>query len=108
MDRGHPKLAPKVDALSPAVLQLIAQTIEGAHAHGRFAAICGGVAGDSQAVPILVGLGIDELSVSLPAIPTVKAQIRRLSLTTCRELAERALKCATVEEVRALIPETEE
>jgi phosphocarrier protein FPr len=108
MDRGHPKLAPKVDALSPAVLQLIAQTIEGAHAHGRFAAICGGVAGDSQAVPILVGLGIDELSVSLPAIPTVKAQIRRLSLTTCRELAQSALKCATVEEVRALIPETED
>ncbi len=108
MDRGHPKLAPKVDALNPAVLQLIAQTIEGAHEHNRFAAICGGVAGDSQAVPILVGLGIDELSVSLPAIPTVKAQIRRLSLTSCRELAQRALKCATVEEVRALIPETED
>ena len=108
MDRGHPKLAPKVDALNPAVLQLIAQTIEGAHAHNRFAPICGGVAGDSQAIPILVGLGIDELSVSLPAIPSVKAQIRRLSLTNCRELAQRALQCATVEEVRALIPETED
>ena len=52
-----------------------------------------GIAGDPHAVPILVGLGVDELSVSLPAIPTVKAQIRRLSLSTCRELAQRALDC---------------
>lgn len=108
MDRGHPKLAPKVDALNPAVLRLIAQTVEGAHSHQRIAGICGGIAGDSHAIPILVGLGIDELSVSLPAIPAVKAQIRRLSLAACRELAQRALTCATAEEVRALIPETED
>jgi phosphocarrier protein FPr len=105
MDRGHPKLAPKVDALNPAVLRLIARTINGAHAHHRLVGICGGVAGDPQAVPILVGLDIDELSVSLPAIPTVKAQIRRLNLMNCRELAQRALNCWTVEEVRALEPE---
>ncbi|HET6406359.1 MAG TPA: phosphoenolpyruvate--protein phosphotransferase [Chthoniobacteraceae bacterium] len=108
MDRGHPKLAPKVDALNPAVLRLIAQTIEGAHSHNRLAGICGGVAGDPHAVPILVGLGIDELSVSLPAIPTVKAQIRRLSHAACRDLAQRALNCATADEVRALVPETED
>jgi phosphocarrier protein FPr len=106
MDRGHPKLAAKVDALNPAVLQLIAQTIEGAHAHGRLAGICGGIAGDPHAIPILVGLDIDELSVSLPAIPAVKAQIRHLRRDTCRELAQRALKCATAEEVRGLAPET--
>ena len=105
MDRGHPKLAPKVDALNPAVLRMIARTIDGGHSHRRLIGICGGVAGDPQAVPILVGLGVDELSVSLPAIPTVKAQIRRLSLTSCRELAKRALECWTVEEVRALEPE---
>jgi phosphocarrier protein FPr len=105
MDRGHPKLAPKVDALNPAVLRLIAHTIHGAHAHRRLVGICGGVAGDLQAVPILLGLDIDELSVSLPAIPTVKAQIRRLSLTSCRELAQRALNCSSVEEVRTLEPE---
>lgn len=108
MDRGHPKLAPKVDALNPAILQLIALTIEGAHAHGRLAGICGGIAGDPHAVPILVGLGIDELSVSLPAIPTVKAQIRRLSLATCRDLAQKALACATAAEVRALVPDLED
>jgi multiphosphoryl transfer protein len=105
MDRGHPKLAPKVDALNPAVLHLIAQTVNGGHGHQREVSICGGVAGDPNAVPILVGLDLDELSVSLPAIPTVKAQIRRLSYAHCRELAKRALQCATVEEVRALVPE---
>jgi len=107
MDRGHPKLAPTVDALNPAVLRLIAQTVEGAQAHDRLVGICGGIAGDPHAVPILIGLGVDELSVSLPAIATVKAHIRRFSLTTCCELAQRALQCATVEEIRALIPETE-
>jgi phosphocarrier protein FPr len=105
MDRGHPKLAPKIDALNPAVLRLIAHTIHGAHAHRRPVGICGGIAGDPQAVPILLGLDIDELSVSLPAIPTVKAQIRRLSLASCRELAQRALDCWSVEEVRTLEPE---
>jgi phosphocarrier protein FPr len=105
MDRGHPKLAPKVDALNPAVLRMIARTIDGGHSFRRLVGICGGVAGDPQAVPILVGLGVDELSVSLPAIPTVKAQIRRVSLSSCRELAQRALNCATVEQVRALEPE---
>ena len=105
MDRGHPKLAPKVDALNPAVLRLIAQTINGAHARHRAVGVCGGVAADPQAVPILIGLDVDELSVSLPAIPTVKAQIRRLSLTSCRELAHRALNCSSAAEVRALEPE---
>ena len=105
MDRGHPKLAPKVDALNPAVLHLIAQTVNGGHAHHREVGICGGVAGDPNAIPILIGLDVDELSVSLPAIPTVKAQIRRLTYSHCRELAQRALQCATVEQVRALEPE---
>jgi phosphoenolpyruvate-protein phosphotransferase len=105
MDRGHPKLAPKVDALNPGLLRLIAQTVEGARKHGRFTGVCGGIAGDAQAVPILVGLGVDELSVSLPAIPTIKAQVRRLSHGDCQELAQRALKCRTGDEVRALLPE---
>ena len=105
MDRGHPKLAPKVDALNPGVLRLIAQTVEGARKHNRFTGVCGGIAGDAQAVPILVGLEVDELSVSLPSIPTIKAQVRRLSYADCRALAQRALLCRTGDEVRALLPE---
>lgn len=105
MDRGHPKLAPKVDALNPGLLRLIAQTVEGARKHNRFTGVCGGIAGDAQAVPILVGLGVDELSVSLPSIPTIKAQVRHLSYADCQALAQRALKCRTGDEVRALLPE---
>jgi phosphoenolpyruvate-protein phosphotransferase len=107
MDRGHPKLAPKVDALNPGLLRLIALTVDGARKHQRFTGVCGGIAGDAQAVPILVGLGVDELSVSLPSIPTIKAQIRRLSHADCRDLAQRALNCRTGDEVRALLPEVE-
>jgi phosphoenolpyruvate-protein phosphotransferase len=104
MDRGHPKLAPQVDGLNPAVLGLIAQAAEAAHAAGRWTGVCGGMASDPQAVPILVGLGIDELSVSIPAIPAVKAQIRSLSLAQCQELATRALSLDSAAAVRALVP----
>jgi len=104
MDRGHPKLAPQVDGLNPAVLALIAQSVTAAHAAGRWVGVCGGMASDPQAVPLLVGLGVDELSVSIPAIPTVKAQIRLLSLATCQDLAARALGLDSAAEVRALVP----
>jgi phosphocarrier protein FPr len=104
MDRGHPRLAPQVDGLSPAVLRLIDQTARAAQRHQRRTAVCGGIAGDPQAVPLLLGLGIDELSVTVPAIPAVKAQIRRLRLEECRALAQKALTCATAAEVRALVP----
>ena len=104
MDRGHPRLAPQLDGLSPAVLRLIDRTAQAARKHARWTGVCGGIAGDAQAVPLLVGLGIDELSVSVPAIPAVKAQIRRLRLEECRALARAGLECATAAEVRALIP----
>jgi phosphocarrier protein FPr len=103
MDRGHPKLAPFVDALHPAVLRLIAQTTQAAEKNGRMVGVCGGLASDLQAVPVLVGLGVTELSVSVPQIPAVKARIRELSFAECRALAEKALDAATAAEVRALL-----
>jgi multiphosphoryl transfer protein len=103
MDRGHPRLAPKVDGLAPAVLRLIAQTVRAGKAHGRWTGVCGGIAADPQAVPVLIGLGVDELSVSVPVIPAIKAQIRRLRLAECRTLAEKALACSEAAEVRALV-----
>jgi phosphocarrier protein FPr len=108
MDRGHPKLAPQVDGLNPAVLRLIEQSVAAAHAAGRWVGVCGGIASDPQAVPLLVGLGVDELSVSLPAIPAVKAQIRLLSLASCTELATTALGAASATAVRALVPMDDE
>jgi phosphocarrier protein FPr len=109
MDRGHPKLASQVDGLSPAVLNLIAHTVQGARSAGRtvHVGVCGGIASDPAAVPILIGLGVDELSVSLPAIPAVKAQIRTLRLDDCRKLAERALAAESAADVRALVPGAE-
>ena len=108
MDRGHPRLAPQVDGLSPAVLRLIALTVEGARSQGKWVGVCGGIGSDWRAVPILLGLGVDELSVSLPSIPAVKAQIRSLRLDACRQLAERALAAESAEEVRTLVPDPDE
>jgi phosphocarrier protein FPr len=104
MDRGHPALASKADGMNPAVLRLIAQTIEGAHANGKWVGVCGGIAGDLQAVPILVGLGVDELSVSVPSVPAVKAEVRRRTLEECKALAQQALAQDTAADVRALVP----
>lgn len=104
IDRGHPKLADKSDGLHPSVLRLIKMTIDAAHSEGKWAGICGGLGGDPQAVPILIGLGIDELSVSIPSIPSVKAQIRSLSREKCEELALKALNSDTSSDVRSLSP----
>ncbi|MGQ4538419.1 phosphoenolpyruvate--protein phosphotransferase [Dermabacteraceae bacterium P7074] len=104
MDRGHPKLASQVDPLNPAVLSLIHNAAGALHRKGKWLGVCGGVASDPQAVPILIGLGVDELSCSIPAIPEVKASVRAYSLDACKEMAARALTCATAEEVRALVP----
>ncbi len=108
VDRGHPLLAGQQDALNPAVLQLIARTVEGGHKHDCMVGICGGVAGDPQAVPILIGLGLDELSVSVPVIPAVKAWVRSYSFADCQQLAQQALTLSTAAEVRALVPLQEE
>ena len=104
MSSSTPKTPPMADAMNPAVLKLISQTAEGAHAHGKWVGVCGGIASDPQAVPILVGLGVDELSVSVPALPSIKAEVRRYSLEECRALAERALASDSAAETRALVP----
>ena len=103
MDRGHPKLASKADAMNPAVLRLIAQTVEGAQAEGKWVGVCGGLASDPQAVAILIGLGVAELSVSVPAIPAIKAEVRARSLADCQALAAQALEQDTAAAVRALV-----
>jgi phosphocarrier protein FPr/phosphocarrier protein len=103
MDRGHPKLAKQADALHPAVLRLIGMTVDGAHKHGKWVGVCGGIASDAMAVPVLVGLGIDELSVSVPAVGSIKAQLARLTMDEARKLAGEVLQLGTAAEVRALL-----
>jgi phosphoenolpyruvate-protein kinase (PTS system EI component) len=108
MDRGHPELAPRIDALHPAVLRLIARVAEAGRGRGLPVAVCGALAGDPEAVPILVGLGVNELSVVPAFIPRLKAQLASLNLRACEALAREALAASSAQEVRALTraPET--
>ncbi len=103
MDRTNPRLAKQLDALHPAVLKLIERTVDGANKHGKWVGLCGALAGDPEAVPVLIGLGIHELSVSVPAVASTKARVRELSLDECRETAAEALRAADGSEVRAIV-----
>lgn len=102
IDRGHPKLAARIDGLHPAVLRLIDMTVKAANKEGKWTGICGSLASDPNAVPILVGLGVQELSISVPAIPIVKARVRSLNYEHCQSLAREALTLDSVEDVRRL------
>jgi phosphoenolpyruvate-protein phosphotransferase len=103
MDRGHSELAHRIDGLHPAVLRLIATTVAAAEKHSRFVAVCGGLASEPAAVPVLLGLGVHELSVVPTLVPQLKSLIRTLTLDACRSLAQRALALDTAEAVRALV-----
>ncbi len=103
MDRTNPRLAVQVDAMHPAVLRLIAITAEAAAKHGKWAGVCGALAADPLAIPVLLGLGVSELSVDLPVVAESKARVRELSLAECRATAQLALDCADGEEVRVLV-----
>lgn len=103
MDRGHSELAHRIDALHPAVLRLIEMTVAAANGPGRLVAVCGGAASEPAAVPVLIGLGVRELSVVPTLVPQLKSLIRTLSIGPCRELAAQALQLDTAEAVRALV-----
>ncbi len=102
MDRMHPQLAKQADGLHPAVLRMIDRTVRAASKADIWVGACGGIAGDPLGVVILTGLGVSELSVSIPSIAAVKAQIRGMASDTVRQIARRALSCRTAAEVRAL------
>jgi phosphocarrier protein FPr/phosphocarrier protein len=103
IDRSHRQLSARLDALHPAVLRLIAHTAEAATAAGKTAAVCGGLAADLIAAPLLIGLGVTELSVPAPVIPRLKSLVRSLNEDDCLEAAQEALKLASAAEVRAFV-----
>jgi len=105
MDRTNPAVAAGVDALHPAVLRLIALTCEGAAKAGKWVGVCGGLASEVLAAPLLIGLGVTELSAAPAAIPALKAAIRPLTLEACRALARAALTEPTAAAVRRLLTE---
>ncbi|MBO7238474.1 MAG: phosphoenolpyruvate--protein phosphotransferase [Elusimicrobiaceae bacterium] len=103
IDRGHKTLCAQADPLHPAVLQLIASTCRGAQKHQKPVAVCGAVAGDLDAVPLLVGLGVTELAVSANLIAPVKALVRKISKAHAAQIAEQALQCTSANAVRTLV-----
>jgi phosphocarrier protein FPr len=98
-DRGNPKVAKLVNALNPAVLRMIKQTVEAAHGAGIWVGLCGELGGNPKAAALLLGLGLDELSMNGPAIPAVKAAIRELNMQAAKQLTNEALKMETAEQV---------
>ena len=102
MDRCQADLAAQSDGLHPAVLRLVAATVQGAQKHGKWVGVCGALAGDPVAVPLLVGLGITELSVDPVAVPGIKARVRNLDYQLCRQRAQDALALDSAQAVRAV------
>ncbi len=102
-ERGNARVATLADGFQPAVLRLIQMVVEAAHARGKWVGVCGEMGGDPLAVPLLVGLGVDELSMNTPAIPKAKQIIRGLDLDAARRLAQAVLELETAEEVRRLM-----
>jgi len=99
-DRTNPALAELATPLQPAVLRLIAGVVAAARARGRHVAVCGEAAADPDMIPVLVGLGVDELSVAPSSVRTVAAQIAGLRVALCDALARDVLTATTVDDVR--------
>jgi phosphotransferase system enzyme I (PtsI) len=103
VDRTNANVTYLVSALQPAVLRLIKQVIDQGHKAGIWVGMCGEMAGEPLAIPILLGFSLDEFSMNPPAIPQAKAIIRRWDTEDARSLAEQALLCETPEEVESLV-----
>jgi multiphosphoryl transfer protein len=106
MDRCQADLAAQADGLHPAVLRLVAATVQGASKHGKWVGVCGALAGDPLAVPLLVGLGVTELSVDPVSVPGIKARVRNLNYQLCQQRAQDVLALESAQAVRAVSRET--
>lgn len=103
VDRTNSQVAHLASAFNPAVLYLIDRTIKCAHEKGRWVGLCGEFAGEPLAVPILLGLGLDEFSMSPARVPVIKQIIRKLDMQTCKVIAQKALLAVTPEEVKEIV-----
>jgi phosphotransferase system enzyme I (PtsI) len=98
VDRENEKVNYLAQPVHPAVLRFLKMTIEAAHSQGIKAAMCGEMAGDPELTALLLGLGLDEFSMTASSIPKVKKVIREISLEDCRALAGEVLKGASIAE----------
>jgi phosphotransferase system enzyme I (PtsI) len=101
VDRMNEKIAHLYEPTHPAIVRLIKMIVDAAHNHGVRVAVCGEMAGDPALAPLLIGLGVDELSVAPPLVPQIKFIIRRLKLSEAAELATFALNCEAASEILA-------
>ncbi|MGC2935118.1 phosphoenolpyruvate--protein phosphotransferase [Enterococcus faecium] len=103
-DRMNERVSYLYQPYNPSILRLIKNVIDAAHAEGKWAGMCGEMAGDQTAVPLLVGMGLDEFSMSATSILKTRSLMKRLDTAKMAELADRALKeCDTMEEVVELV-----
>jgi fructose-specific PTS system IIA-like component len=103
-DRGNSRLEGLYDHFQPAFLRLLRELVREAKKHGVFTGVCGDMASDQRALPLLAGLGLDEISLVAPQIPRTKASLAQLDSTACSELLERAIEC---EDSDAVVAELE-
>lgn len=105
-DRMNERVSYLYQPYNPSILTLIKHVIDSAHKEGKWAGMCGEMAGDQTAVPLLVGLGLDEFSMSASSVLKTRSLISKLTLSDMQALAAKAINvCATVEEVEALVAE---
>ncbi|MNB63351.1 Phosphoenolpyruvate-protein phosphotransferase [compost metagenome] len=102
-DRMNERVSYLYQPYNPAILRLIKNVIDAAHAQGKWTGMCGEMAGDSTAIPLLLGLGLDEFSMSATSILPARSQISKLSAEDMKTLASKALEMGTAEEVVALV-----
>ncbi|EGQ4052123.1 phosphoenolpyruvate--protein phosphotransferase [Staphylococcus pseudintermedius] len=102
-DRMSERISYLYQPYNPSILRLIKQVIDASHQEGKWTGMCGEMAGDETAIPLLIGLGLDEFSMSATSILKARRQIKDLSRTEMVQLADRALNCATVDEVVDLV-----
>ncbi len=103
VDRGNELISDLYNPLTPSVLTIIKSVIDASHAAGKWTGMCGELAGDEHATLLLLGMGLDEFSMSAISIPTVKKIIRSTNFTDAKELADKALSMATAAEIAALV-----
>ena len=105
-DRMNERVSYLYQPYNPSILTLIKHVIDSAHKEGKWAGMCGEMAGDQTAVPLLVGLGLDEFSMSASSVLKTRSLISKLTLEEMKALADKAInECATVQEVEALVEE---
>ncbi|MEK5023260.1 phosphoenolpyruvate--protein phosphotransferase [Paenibacillus sp. FSL M7-1046] len=102
-DRMNERVSYLYQPYNPAILRLVKIVIDAAHAEGKWTGMCGEMAGDSTAIPLLLGLGLDEFSMSATSILPARSQISKLSAADMKEMAAKALQLGTAEEVAALV-----